>query len=89
MVGAAVLALVRRTGVGHLHFMAALGQRLVGFTVHLLHGSRGSAQSLSTATAHSTESEGRDGGGDGGDGAGDGAGEKDSGEEDGWASGGK
>lgn len=39
--GAAVLALVRRTGVGHLHLVAPLGQRLVGFAVHLLHGLQG------------------------------------------------
>lgn len=42
VVGAAVLALVRRAGVGHLHLMAPLRQRLVGFTVHLLHGLKGS-----------------------------------------------
>lgn len=40
VVGAAVLALVGRAGVGHLHLMAPLRQRLVGFTVHLLHGSK-------------------------------------------------
>lgn len=62
--GAAVLALVRRAGVGHLHLMAPLRQRLVGFTVHLLHGSQGSAQSLSTATAQSTESGGEKDGGE-------------------------
>lgn len=38
--GAAVLALVGRAGVGHLHLVAPLGQRLVGLAVHLLHGWR-------------------------------------------------
>lgn len=38
VVGAAVLALVGRAGVGHLHLMAPLRQWLVGFAVHLLHG---------------------------------------------------
>lgn len=41
VVGAAVLALVGRAGVGHLHLMAPLRQWLVGLAVHLLHGSQG------------------------------------------------
>lgn len=42
VVGATILALVRRAGVGHLHLMAPLRQWLVGFIVHLLHGLLGS-----------------------------------------------